>query len=654
MRVRGMLCVLGALAVSGSTVAAESGESIAKKAAKGNVKAPVLQMQVQRDGQVVTLPRTLPFLSAGTIAAAQHAPGVSAGDGRLEGADAAGTGQDLPAPDLGVAPGSFGCSGRDSNGNTRVNQDCTFRRQAEETIAFNPLDANNLLAGQNDSRVGFNQCGIDWSMDNGNHWGDLLPPFRQKLNNPAGQEPTPSDPNRHTIVGGPGTNHTYDVGSDPAVAFDALGRGYFSCVIFDAASNASGLYVAQSPPGAHGSFFFNITNRAFMVVEDNSPLVFHDKNFIAADRYPSSPNRGNVYVTWTAFRFTATGDFQQGPIFGSMSTDGGRHFSTPEDISASSDTLCFFGNFFDPTLSEHKCDFNQGSDPTVLPNGDLVVIFNNGNTPAGNPNGQQLGVVCHPTGNSANGTAHLNCTEPTKVGDDVITGEPQCDFGRGPEECIPGAYIRTNDFPRISRNTQNNHLYAVWQDYRNGEYDIQLSISKDGGHTWKEAGTVNPDRGLDHYFPAVEKALPGSSDRVGVSYYRTQRIPNENTTPEGGFLSCNPNQGGDPKACSPGTGVKNSDYVLAGGTDRDTPYGFKVLSPVFPPPDGVQAGFNGDYSGLTINKGTEAHPIWSDTRNADPYTPANGVIRDEDVFTDTVDLPNGRERSGRGGDVGSH
>jgi len=170
----------------------------------------------------------------------------------------------------------------------------------------------------------------------------------------------------------------------------------------------------------------------------------------------------------------------------------------------------------------------------------------------------------------------------------------------------------------------------------------------------KEAGTVNPDRGLDHYFPAVEKALPGSSDRVGVSYYRTQRIPNENTTPEGGFLSCNPNQGGDPKACSPGTGLKNSDYVLAGGTDRDTPYGFKVLSPVFPPPDGVQAGFNGDYSGLTINKGTEAHPIWSDSRNADPYTPANGVIRDEDIFTDTVDLPNGRERSGRGGDVGSH
>jgi hypothetical protein len=646
MRVRGMLCALGALAISGSTLAADGGESIARKAAKGKVKAAVLQMQVLKDGQIVTVTRTLPFLSAGTIAAAQQALGVTAGDERAEEADAAGTGQDLPTADLGAAPGSLGCSGRDSNGNKRVNQDCSYRRQAEETITFNPLDPNNLLAGQNDSRVGFNQCGIDWSTDNGKHWGDLLPPFRQKLNNPAGQEPTPADPNRHTIGGGPGTNHTYDAGSDPAVAFDAFGRGYFSCVLFDIVSNASALYVTQSPKGAHGSFFFNITGREFMVAEDNNGLVFHDKNFIAADRYQSSPNSGNVYVTWTVFKFDESGSYQQSPIFGSMSTDGGRHFSTPEDISGTSDTLCFFGNFFDASLSPHKCDFDQGSDPTVLPNGDLVVIFNNGNTPAGNPNGQQLSVHCRPSGNSVNGTAHLNCAEPAKVGNDIIAGEPQCDFGRGPEECIPGAYIRTNDFPRISRNTENGHLYAVWQDYRNQEFDIQLSISTDGGLTWNEAGTVNPDRGLDHYFPAVERALTanGSSDRVGVSYYRTERIPDENATPTTGFLTCNPNQGGNPAACSAGTGLGGSDYVLAGGTSGQTPYDFKVVSPVFAPPDGAQAGFNGDYSGLTINKGTDAHPIWSDTRNVDPYAPANGVLHDEDVFTDNVGLPSGQAK----------
>ncbi len=52
----------------------------------------------------------------------------------------------------------------------------------------------------------------------------------------------------------------------------------------------------------------------------------------------------------------------------------------------------------------------------------------------------------------------------------------------------------------------------------------------------------------------------------------------------------------------------------------EPPYDFKVVSPVFAPPDGAQAGFNGDYSGLTINKAEGAHPIWSDTCNADPST----------------------------------
>jgi hypothetical protein len=642
-------------ATAGASAKNDGAGNPLKRAAKGELKAATLTTTAPNG---TTTTKTMPFFSDETLQAAEEAlcndEAIPNCDERTEAADAVGTGVDIgadPGNTTGSGPHTLGCSSRHGKagaGNERVNQDCTFRRQAEEDITYNPLEPNNLLAGQNDSRVGFNQCGIDWSTNNGKNWGDLLPPFRQKLNDPAGQEPTASDPNRHTILGGPGTDHTYDAGSDPAPAMDALGRGYFSCVVFDVASNASGLYVTQSPEGAGGSFFFNWTGRQFTVAEDNSPLVFHDKNFVAADRYASSPNKGNVYVTWTVFRFSAAGGYQQSPIFGSMSTDGGRHFSTPEDIRGSSDTLCFFGDFFDPTLSPHKCDFNQGSDPVALPNGDLEVIFNNGNTPAGNPNGQQLGVHCHPTGNSVNGTAHLNCTAPAKVGNDILVGEPQCNFGRGPEECIPGAYIRTNDFPRIVQdNTQNNHLYAVWQDYRNQEFDIQLSVSLDGGLTWSEAGTVNPDSGLDHYFPAVDQS-PSNGDRVGVSYYRTERIPNENTTPAAGFATCNPNQGGNPAACNAGTGLADSDYVLAGGTGAATPYDFKVVSVVFPPPDGAQAGFNGDYSGLTINKGFDAHPIWSDTRNADPYAPANGVIHDEDIFTDNVALPNGRAKSGVG------
>jgi hypothetical protein len=332
-----------------------------------------------------------------------------------------------------------------------------------------------------------------------------------------------------------------------------------------------------------------------------------------------------------------------------MSTDHGQTWSAPEEISGTS-PLCSFGNFFDPSLPANACDFDQGSSPVVLPNGDLEVIYNNGNTPAGNPNAQQLGVHCRPTGNSVAGTAHLNCAGPVKVGDDVITGEPLCDFGRGPEECIPGAYIRTNDYPRIvTENTQNNHLYAVWQDYRNGEFDIRMAQSTNGGLTWSDAGQVNPDSGLDHYFAAVDQS-PTNSDRLGVSYYRTQRVPGENTTPSGGFAPCGNNgvvNMGASTTCQPGVGAENSDYVLAGGSGTQTPYPFDVISPVFAPPDGIQSGFNGDYSGITINQGTQAHPIWSDTRSKNPF-PANGVNHDEDVFSVQDQLPSGKARPGQG------
>jgi hypothetical protein len=600
----------------GTAFAQRPAGNLLQRAARGSLKRG--QLPVANLSATSTKPA--PFFSSGILAATLAA--IDAEEERKEAADAGPAG-DLPFADLGGSPGTLGCGDRQSKGNVRVNQDCGFRRQAEESIVFNPARPNNLLGGMNDSRVGFNQCGIGFSTDNGRHWGDLLPPFRQKMNNPAGQEPTASDPNRHTILGGPGTFHTYDAASDPAVAFDSRGRAFFSCVAFDLASDASALFVMQSPAGAQGSFFYTIgsAGRRFVVVEDNNVEVLHDKEFIAADAFESSPNRDNVYVTWTVFRFSplcgpqpnpnVDERFCSSPIFGSMSTDHGLTWSTPEEISGAS-PLCFFGNFFDPTRSANACDFNQGADPEVLPTGNVVVVFNNFNTAAANPNAQQLAVVCHPAGSSPAGTAHMNCAPPTRVGDDVIVGEPQCDFGRGPEECIPGAFIRTNDFPRIAVNRENGHLYATWQDFRNGEFDIQMARSVDGGVTWGPTVTVNPDRGLDHYFPAIDLVERADRDRVGVSYYRSERA-------------------------FPG----GSDYVLAGGTSLAVPYNFKVVSPVFPPPDGIQAGFNGDYSGLTINHGEDAHPIWSDTRIADPFAPSNGVVRDEDVFTDKVGLPDG-------------
>jgi hypothetical protein len=183
----------------------------------------------------------------------------------------------------------------------------------------------------------------------------------------------------------------------------------------------------------------------------------------------------------------------------------------------------------------------------------------------------------------------------------------------------------------------------VWQDYRNGEFDIQMASSTDGGLTWGATSTVNPDRGLDHYMAAIDIGKrragehAGGTDRVGISYPRSARVPNENTPPPGGFTPSDP-----------GVQAEPSDTVLAGGTGTATPFKFTVIGPVFPPPDGNQTGFLGDYTGITIPSGTAAHPVWADTRNVDPFASINGSTHDADIFTTGLGLPNGVGHVGPG------
>jgi hypothetical protein len=638
-RVLGIFAVCAGVLAAAWVATASGGRGpvlVLHDAAQGTIQPAKLTERTVVQGKVQEVTKRLPFISPGTLYSASDITSGPTPPGALAAARsqaAASPSQASSSPVPGLSATTLGCSGRTSNGNVRVNQDCGYRLQSEEGITFNPTNPNNLLAGMNDERQGRNQCGIAFSLDDGQHWGDMLPPFQAWRNAPELMGPSATDPNTNTILGSPGTGGIYQRASDPGVGFDSRGRAYFSCVTFDSNTNASGLFVMASPAGANGAYFFNIDTgsqpvnrpilRSYKVVEDNSVQVVHDKPFIAVDSFPSSPNRDNVYVTWTVFRMDAQGNGLRSPIFGSMSTDGAKTFSTPEEISGNSRSLCFFGNAFDPTQSPHQCNFDQGSDPVVLPNGDLEVVFNNGNTPANNPNAQQLAVHCSPSGSSTIGTARLHCRAPVKVGDDITQHEPLCNFGRGPEECVPGIFIRTNDFPRIGMRRSNGNLYTVWQDYRNGEYDIQLSRSTDGGTTWSPSTTVNATTNLDHYEAAVAVAPgAGGPDRVAVSYYRTARVPNENKTPPGGFA---PGQ--------PGVQNRQSVYALAMGIGTATPFAASPVSPMFPPPGGDQFGFLGDYSGMTIRPDGEIHPIWADTRNKDPLAPANGIVNDEDVFS---------------------
>jgi len=119
--------------------------------------------------------------------------------------------------------------------------------------------------------------------------------------------------------------HTYDADSDPAPAFDSR-AGAFSLV---SRSMLSAMPAWSTPRNrqldAQGSFFFNISSfgRRFIVDEENDARALSTSHSLTADIFGSSPNRDNVYATWTVFNFSCgpkADAYCSAPIFGSMST----------------------------------------------------------------------------------------------------------------------------------------------------------------------------------------------------------------------------------------------------------------------------------------------------------------------------------------------
>jgi hypothetical protein len=520
--------------------------------------------------------KALPHLSGGTE--------VAFDDERQEAADAQSSASSDAPPDAGVS--ALGCANRGTKTNPRVNQDCTLRRQAEEQVVVNPTNASNVIAGQNDSRIGYNHCGFDYSLDGGKTWGDGIPPFFQ----------------HGSLLG-----HTYDAASDPAVTVDGTGRAWFSCVVFDVNTNASGLFAVPSTPGLKGAAYANVAAGAspYVVAEAGDGTHFYDKEFIAAD---TRSGHSEAYVTFTDFQASTNckkqgnaSGFCQSPIFISKWT--GSAWTTPVEISGSG-PMCTHGNTFNSQIPANACNFDQGSYPVVLPNGDVYVVFNNGNTPS--TLNQQLGVHVHVSGNT------LTPDPPVKVGQDDFSKAALCDFGRGPEECVDSLNVRTDDYPTLAIDpTNGNHLVAVWQDTRSatgtGNYDIVVSESTDSGATWSDAsggGIVRTTTGA-FFQSAVAITAPGG--RTVVSTYHANTALHTSAVGDGTF-----GYGYEVRT----TGSFGSYTNASDGQSYPSPQA-----------NAAQAGFLGDYSSVAAApSGNVVHLVWSDTRNSSSVGP------DEDVF----------------------
>jgi hypothetical protein len=560
-------------------------------------------------------------LSAGVMAAL-HATYDEEGPAAF-GASRSGGGVPVPpsrSEDTNGCPNVF----KGNPDNIRVNQDCSLRRQAEEWVGVNPRDFSNVLAGQNDSMVGFNHCGYDWSLNGGSDWGSVgtqPPPFYQELFQ---------------------TGDTADACSDPAGTFDHLGNAYVTGVFFDVADVESSIWVAKSNAPIKGRFYHEPRQGPFQEyrtavmgepASDADADIFHDKELMVADTRERSPKQGNVYVTWTRFETNATPVGGRSPIVFSQSTDGGATWSPQVIISGGSTGSCtdFSGTAGDP----NACDQDQGSHPTVGPDGTIYVIFGNGNTPDVGFS-QVMMVRCRP---------HQDCNDTTDWEGPFRVGSLVGTHPFGPaaagcpgRQCLPPNGYRVPEFTSMSISVdRSNNVYAIWADHRNNtnpncdfrtsppgngsppcDHDVLYSFSTNQGTTWSPTVTVTPRSKLGEtaqWQPWHDVAGDGS--KVYAAFYDRHYGNCETTGCNDITLATIDN----PRSSNPKIKYK-----------RITTDSMPNLVPANNP---IQAGFLGDYMWVEVSHHNfdqrDVHIVWADTR------PLFGSAPEEDIYYARLD-----------------
>jgi hypothetical protein len=246
---------------------------------------------------------------------------------------------------------------------------------------------------------------------------------------------------------------------DDAVVFGADGTAFHSYISFD------GIRV-ERPQRAFSGIFVRSTkdglewNAPVPVVDHiNTAIPFEDKPWVGVDRSTDSPHRGNVYVAWTRFDvYGSDNPAHRSRIMFSRSRDGARTFSVPLEIS--DDT----GNALDSD------DTVEGVVPVAGPNGDVYVAW------AG-PKG-------------------LYFDKSTDGGwtfgkDTIISAMP------GGWDLPVDGLERHNGMPvtavDLSNGANRGTIYVNWIDQRNGDADVFVSASKDGGTSWTPPVRVNDD-----------------------------------------------------------------------------------------------------------------------------------------------------------------
>jgi hypothetical protein len=307
------------------------------------------------------------------------------------------------------------------------------RRPAEVSVAINPANPGNIVAVLLQSGAPGEPRVSNWSYsssDGGQTWKP------SRASNPQGRAQ-----------------------GDDAVVFGADGTAFHSYISFDGIRVErperawSGIFLRTSKDGEKW------TEPVAVVDHINTAIPFEDKPWPGVDRAESSPHRGNVYVAWTRFDVYGSEDpAHRSHIMISRSRDGGRTFSTPLEIS-------------DETGDARDSDNTvEGAVPVAGPNGEVYVAW------AG------------PKGLYFDRSSDGGWT----FGKDVLISN----MPGGWDLPVPGLE-RHNGMPvtavDVSSGRHRGTIYVNWIDERNGDPDVFVASSTDGGGTWSAPVRVNDD-----------------------------------------------------------------------------------------------------------------------------------------------------------------
>lgn len=361
-------------------------------------------------------------------------------------------------------------------------------KQNEPTIAVDPTAPSKLIAGSNDEQLQppcgpgpvrgatapANDCsffpnvgtsGVYTSSDGGASWTNrgLLPGYSDS----GGTLVSDGDP---VIVFGPKPD------GSGGFSFASGARAYYANLASFATGAANGNQapelIAVSRSDDDGLSWMNP-----VLAAEGHGFKFNDKEDIWADKNPTSPFFGRVYVSWTQFRGSVFTFFAE-PVMVTFSADGGATWAKPNQISAAHNNARVGGR--------------QGTAIRTGPDGTVYMLWEDSDV-----NGAKMVVATSHDG----GVKWSHATTIASVRD---IADP-----------IPGANFRTDSFLTPAVDQTSGAIYAAWADASGGAGHIVVTKSTDGASTWSTPQTVSAAANGYAFFQGLDVAPSG---RVDLGY----------------------------------------------------------------------------------------------------------------------------------------